>query len=163
MKNVDRLALYVTKHGADSLLIHTIPQTTNWLICQRIDKDLWSITLCNPIGNMTYNLGTVTKKQHLAIWMHLTKLNIEYQTSQRLLARQLKRTIKNFKKIYEQDYAHFLKKGTDQKEQKTNKTKRKNISKNPKKLAKTIHSKIHKKNNSRQRGSSTQTISNTNY
>ncbi len=96
MKNVDRLARYVTKHGSESILIHTIPGTSNWLICQKIEEDKWMLTLGNPMGNVIYNLGLVSNDQHLKLWMQLIRLEIEKKTNQVLAARELRREVKKF-------------------------------------------------------------------
>ena len=101
MKNIDRLARYVTKNGAEDIIIHTIVGTSNWLICQKIEKNKWMVTLCNPMGNVTYNLGTVSDNQHLQLWLELTKMEIEKKTSQIALANELKKTVHRFIKKYD--------------------------------------------------------------
>jgi hypothetical protein len=45
MKNVDRLAKYIATNGANNIMIHTIPGTGNWIVCQKIDKKEWMLHL----------------------------------------------------------------------------------------------------------------------
>ncbi|HEY4507116.1 MAG TPA: hypothetical protein VJH71_03125 [Candidatus Paceibacterota bacterium] len=93
MTNIDKLALHVTKYGEKGILIHTIPKTSNWLVCQKINANEWVITLLNPMGNVTYNLGTITTEQHLNLWQELTRLEIEERVSQIKMAKELKKGI----------------------------------------------------------------------
>ena len=109
MKNVDRLAQHITKHGAENILVHTVPGTSNWLICQKIDDDKWLITLGQPMGNVTYNLGHVSDAQHVELWSRLIKQELETKTSQIALAKDLKERIYNFKKEYVNTYKLFRK------------------------------------------------------
>ena len=103
MRNIDRLAKYVTKHGSESILIHTIPGTSSWIICQKIELNKWLVTMANPMGYVTYNLGTVSDNQHLQLWMELIKMEIEKKTSQVLAARELKNKIHQFLKTYDKN------------------------------------------------------------
>ena len=96
MKNVDRLAQYIAKHGAKNILIHTIPQTSNWLICQKIEIDKWIITLCDPMGDVVYNLGEVTDNDHVQLWLELTKMDIENKANQIKTAQKLKERVNKF-------------------------------------------------------------------
>ena len=137
MKNVDRLARHITKYGSANIMIHTIPKTSNWLVCSKIEKNKWALTLCNPMGNVTYNLGIATDQQHLALWEQLTRLAIETQAKQILLAKQLKDHINKVIKNYDNHYKKFIKKENSRHQSK-------NISKNPKKLAKTTSKKKRK-------------------
>lgn len=101
MKNIERWSSHMTKYGSNSYLVHTVPGTQNWLICQKIEENKWTLILGNPMGNVTYNLGTVTNDQHLQIWKHLTMTTIENKVSQLNIANQYKATIKHFLKNYE--------------------------------------------------------------
>lgn len=109
MRNVDRLARHIAVNGAENIMVHTIPGTGNWLVCQKMDKDKWLITLASPMGNVTYNLGTVSDAQHIDLWGKLIKLELESKTSQVVLAQELKDRIHNFKKAYEKTYKKFTK------------------------------------------------------
>lgn len=109
MKNVDRLAKYITQNGSNGILIHTIPGTQNWIIAQKINEDSWMLTLGDPMGNVTYNVGTVTDKQHTALWRHLVQIEIESRKSQVLLAKELREIIHRFIKSYENKYKKFTK------------------------------------------------------
>jgi hypothetical protein len=122
MKNVERLARHITKNGSENILIHTIPGTKNWLICQKIETDKWALSLCNPMGNVTYNVGTIDDKRHVQLWKELIKTEIELKASQVLLAKEYKEVIHNFITNYENNYKNFLKKEENTKENKTPKT-----------------------------------------
>jgi hypothetical protein len=114
MKNIERLTKYITKNGTKDILIHTIPQTKNWIICQKIEIDKWILTLCDPMGNVTYNLGTVSNKEHINLWMQIIKLDIETKVTQIQLAKELKERVYKFTKKYE-TYQNFIKNKTNKK------------------------------------------------
>jgi len=82
MKNIDRWAKYITCYGSESILIHTIPGTTNWIICQKIEKNKWAMVLGNPMGNVTYNLGLATDEEHLNLWEQILRQEIELKSQQ---------------------------------------------------------------------------------
>ncbi len=109
MINIDRLARHIAKNGPDGILIHTIPKTNNWIICQKMELDKWLLTLCNPMGNVTFNLGTVNNAQHIQLWEEIIRMEIENKVSQMATAKELRNKINNFKKRYEQNYKKFLK------------------------------------------------------
>ena len=77
MRNIEKLAQYVLKHGSESIIVHTIPSTSNWIICQKIDKDKWTVVLCNPMGSVMHNVGSITNQEHINLWMELVKMEIE--------------------------------------------------------------------------------------
>lgn len=81
MKNIERIAKYITKNGAKDIMIHTISNGGNWIICQKVDKDEWSITLSHPMGTDIHKVGTVTDKEQLILWKELAKLKIENDTA----------------------------------------------------------------------------------
>lgn len=109
MKNIDRLSKFVTKNGANSLMIHTVAGTKNWIVAQKIELDKWLVILCNPMGNITYNLGTVNDAQHLQLWNELTTLEIENKINQIETAKELKRKINNLLKNYEKTNKNTIK------------------------------------------------------
>ena len=100
MKNIDRLAKHITKYGAASMLIHTIAGTNNWIVGEKIEINKWLLTLCNPMGNVTYNLGIVSDANHIKLWEEIIRWEIEYNASQILLAKELKKKIYNVLKQY---------------------------------------------------------------
>ncbi|MFA5696724.1 MAG: hypothetical protein WC917_04800 [Bacilli bacterium] len=108
MKNIEKLAKYVTKNGAEGMLIHTIPGTGNWIICQKIEQDKWVLSLEKPLGNITYNLGTVTTEEHVHLWKEIAQMTIE-KASQAKLAKEVKDKIYNFAKKHQKVYRNFLK------------------------------------------------------
>ena len=109
MKNVDRLAKYITKNGPNGVMIHTIPKTNNWIVATKIEVNKWILTLLNPLGNVTFNLGEVTDQQHLELWAELIKIGIENKVSQAKLAKELKDKINQFLKRYEETFKKFIK------------------------------------------------------
>lgn len=72
--NLEKIALAITK-GANNILIHPIPATPLWLVCERKKEKNWKLTLCNPFGT-TYCLvsNNVTDENHLKLWEELVKL-----------------------------------------------------------------------------------------
>jgi hypothetical protein len=81
MNNIEKLAEYMSINGEKSILIHTIPGTPHWIVCQKRDE-LWELTLMQPMGNITYNLGTVNNEQHKNLWLQLIRAEIETKISQ---------------------------------------------------------------------------------
>ena len=96
MSNIDRIAKLIIKNGGKNILIHSIPRTQNWIVAQKIEDDKWSLTLCHPMKNATYNLGIVSDEYHLALWQELTMLEVEGKTNYIKTAQQLRGTIRNF-------------------------------------------------------------------
>ena len=109
MRNIDRFTRLIEKDGASNLLVHSIPGTSQWLICQKIDKEKWVIALCNPMGNTTFNLGTITESEHLALWQEIILLDIKRRIGIAEKAKIYRNTIRNFRKI-KNIYANFIKK-----------------------------------------------------
>lgn len=109
MRNIDRLTRLIEKDGASNLLVHSIPGTSHWLICQKIDKEKWVIALCNPMGNTTFNLGTITESEHLSLWQEIILLDIKKRIGIAEKAEIYRETIRNFRKI-KNIYANFIKK-----------------------------------------------------
>jgi hypothetical protein len=107
MKNINRWANHITKNGIN-VMVHSIYGTTNWIIAQKIAPNKWIISLGNPMGNITYNLGECTEEQHLQLWYDLTQMEIEKKTTQALLAKEMKESIKKFIKTYK-EYKNFKK------------------------------------------------------
>ncbi|MFA5068046.1 MAG: hypothetical protein WC466_08460 [Candidatus Izemoplasmatales bacterium] len=109
MKNIDRITRLIAQNGAGSLLIHSIPGTSHWLLCQKIEKEKWVIVLCNPMGNASFNLGTITSAEHLALWQEIILLDIKRRIGIAEKAKIYRNTIRNFRKI-KNIYANFIKK-----------------------------------------------------
>jgi hypothetical protein len=93
MNNIERLAKHITKYGKESILIHTIPGTPNWIVCQYIGNDNWSLTLIQPLGNVTYNLGIVSNEQHLQLWKELVITEIKNKIKEIQLAKRLSASV----------------------------------------------------------------------
>lgn len=99
MKNIDRLAKYITKYGSETLMVHTIKGTGQWLIAQKIEDDKWLISIEDPMGNATFNLGTVTDAQHYRLWMQLTIREVNSKLSQMKIIQELRKVVNNFLKV----------------------------------------------------------------
>ncbi len=100
MKNVERLNEYIKKEGPDSILIHSIPNSQNWLVCQKTAENLWTLILMNPMNTTLFYLGECNDAQHIEIWTRLTKIEIGNKISQIVLAERLKTKVKLFIKQY---------------------------------------------------------------
>ena len=109
MKNIDRLTQHITKYGIEGNMIHSIPNTNNWIVAQKIEINKWALILMNPMGNVSYNLGTVTDEEHVKLWNLITRMEIENKASQIMMAKNLREEIKNFIKSYEKTYKNFIK------------------------------------------------------
>ena len=109
MKNIDRITKYVAKYGTKGTMIHTIPTTGNWVIAQKIEKNNWMMTMCNPMGNVTYNLGTVSDEEHIMLWKEISTMEIENKIKENQTAKELKNKIYQFTKRYAQTYKKFIK------------------------------------------------------
>lgn len=99
MTNLERITKYIAENGAKSILIHSMPKTSNWILAQKTEPDKWHLTLMNPTGNVTYNLGTVTDAQHLVLWNKLTTMEIYNRASQVVIARALRGEVAKFIKF----------------------------------------------------------------
>jgi hypothetical protein len=106
MKNIDRLTRAITIDKGRGILIHTVYGTKNWIVAEKIEIDKWILTLMDPMGSVTFQLGTVSNKEHLSLWHELIMAEIEKKTSQIAMAKELKRKVYNFKKRW-QTYKKF--------------------------------------------------------
>ena len=93
MRNIEKLANYVTKNGHESILINTIYGTKNWLICQKVSLNTWSILICDPMEYVTYNLGIITNEQHIRLYVELVRKEIEKRTELSLRAKHRSKEI----------------------------------------------------------------------
>ena len=109
MKNIDRLINNITKYGEKGLMIHTIYGTSNWIISQKIEQNKWLLSLENPMGNTSYNLGIITGKQYTKLWKELIKDEIEKKASNIKQANELRNKVNYFIKNHEKNYKNFLK------------------------------------------------------
>ena len=133
MTNIDRITRHIAKNGAENMLIHTLPNTNIWIVAEKIEVNKWVLSMGNPMGNVTYNLGEVTDQQHLNLWQELFRAEINAKISQIERAKQLKKVIYNFNKKYAQNYKKFTKV-----QDKKAKQKRTKLCKKPKRLQKPI-------------------------
>lgn len=109
MKNIDRLTQIMTKNGSKSYMVHTLYGTRNWIVAEKIEEDEWLLSLLDPMGNITYNLGKVNDKQHYQLWIQLTIREVDKKLSQAQQAKELKRTIAKFLKVEKSNYKKLTK------------------------------------------------------
>lgn len=100
MKNIEILNEHIKKYGANSVLIHTIPNSETWLISEKIEDNKWLLTLMNPLGTIQYRLGQCTDKQICYVWEKLIRMEVENYLSQNQLAKQIRSKIKQFLSQY---------------------------------------------------------------
>ena len=77
MINVDRIAQAIAINGANGIIIHTIPNSQNWLVCIKRAENKWEVTMCNPMGKTWLELKTITDKQHGDLLKELIKAEIK--------------------------------------------------------------------------------------
>jgi hypothetical protein len=109
MKNVDRLARLVTKKGTENVLIHSITNSQNWIVGQKINEEEWLMTLCNPMKNVTYNLGIITNGAHIKLWEELTKLELNTRLTTIKIAKEMRNLMKQFMNKNNYKYKRFTK------------------------------------------------------
>lgn len=74
MKNIEKIALAITK-GSENILIHPIPTTSLWIVCEKTKENTWKITLCNPFGTTHCIVSNnVTDENHLKLWEEMVYL-----------------------------------------------------------------------------------------
>ena len=100
MRNIDRIILGLNQKtiSPKKMLIHSIPGTGNWLMCQKIDKHNWLISLGNPTKYIIYNLGIINTNILEEIWKKLTLMKINTKISTRKQAEEFKNVINKFTK-----------------------------------------------------------------
>lgn len=79
MTNAEKIAKWIISEKPKNLLIHTIPKTPFWLICQKNLRNLWEIKLLHPMKTIEYQLGTISDEEHLKIWHQLLNKEFQYQ------------------------------------------------------------------------------------
>lgn len=97
--NIDRLAKHIKDYGKDGILVHSIYGTNQWLVAQRIEKNKWTLMLMKPMENITYNLGTVSHKQHLDLWEELIEREVKEKATILQRAKMLREKVSKFTKI----------------------------------------------------------------
>jgi len=81
MKNIDRIAQIAAKTKGVGIVIHAIPGTRNWIVCQSININKWEMILCDPMGEKMHPLGFITDDQQVKLTFDLFKLEVEQKTS----------------------------------------------------------------------------------
>lgn len=100
MTNIEKVAAYITKHGSESLLIHTVPSTPLWLVCQKLTKQNgWKIIVCNPFQTKHRLVSdNVSDTEHLELWLDLIKLKVSSKITE--ATKDLKKQAQSFRKNY---------------------------------------------------------------
>ena len=109
MKNIDRLTKHVAKNGAENMLIHSVPETGNWVVAEKTETSNWLLSLINPMGNITYNLGLVSQEEHLDLWQEITRMEVESKGNQRIQAKELKQKLYKFIAKNNNEFKMFIK------------------------------------------------------
>lgn len=80
MTNAERIARHIAKHGTQNILVHSIPGTGYWLVCEKTQKTAphWRVHVCHP-ERTTYRLVSenVTDEQHISLWKELTTVQLQ--------------------------------------------------------------------------------------
>ena len=91
MKNIERLTKCIAKEGSNHVLIHSIWGSKNWIVCQKIAENQWLLTMMDPLGNVTYNLGIVSDADHIALWKELVKTEMEERSIKNINGQRVKK------------------------------------------------------------------------
>lgn len=81
MRNIEQLAKDLAKNGAENIIVHTVPGSSNWIICSKVGEDRWIVTIGNPMGSVKYDIGVINNKEHLKLWIELIKAEIKKKTT----------------------------------------------------------------------------------
>lgn len=74
MINAEKIALAIAE-GAKNIVIHEVPTTSLWLVCEKKEDQNWKMTICNPFGTKHHCIATdVTRENYLNLWVELVKL-----------------------------------------------------------------------------------------
>ena len=80
--NLERLSGFIDRHGAESLLIHTVPGTGLWLVAQ-MKKSGWRIEVCYPNQTKKRLVSDhVSNRDHLALWRELIGQSVSSKLKQ---------------------------------------------------------------------------------
>lgn len=96
MTNAQRVAAHVEMHGPDSILVHAIPGTQFWLVAEKIEHNMWALSIMHPLKNSRYQVGVVSNRDHLKLWHELTTLDIDRRAEAVQTARQLRTIVRHF-------------------------------------------------------------------
>jgi hypothetical protein len=99
MKNIDRLAKYIKDYGRNGIEVYSIPGTGQWLVAQKIEKNQWNLMLMKPMENITYNLGTVSAENYLALWKELTEKEVHTKATLIARAKEMRAVVAKFSKV----------------------------------------------------------------
>lgn len=93
--NAERVASHMKEYGAKGILIHTVPGTPFWLVCQlNSQTNKWNITLCHPMHTKAYVIeDDISEDDHYKLWNELikTELSLKVQKTLKDLVGSLKK------------------------------------------------------------------------
>lgn len=92
--NAERVAAHIKEYGAKGILIHTMPGTPFWLVCQSRPDKKWKITLCHPMHTKAYIIDDdISEDDHYKLWNELikTELSLKVQKTLKDLVGSLKK------------------------------------------------------------------------
>lgn len=94
--NTERVAEHIKEYGAKGILIHTIPGTPFWLICQlNAQTEKWKITLCHPMHKKAYTIADeISEKEHFELWNELVQLELSRRV--KIAIKTLKQKMENY-------------------------------------------------------------------
>ena len=94
--NAERIANHIKENGTGGLMIHTVPGTPFWLICQNDKERTWNITLCHPQQTKSYKIAeNISDEEHFELWNQIITLE---------LSRRIRTAIKKLRTHWE----HYL-------------------------------------------------------
>lgn len=74
MTNAEKVAQHIAQHGSAGILVHSVPGTRFWLVCQIVPKKSphWKVVLCDP-NQTTWRLVSdkVSDEDHIRLWNEL--------------------------------------------------------------------------------------------
>lgn len=94
--NLERLSGFIGRHGAKSLLIHTVPGTGLWLVAQKKKSGIeWKIDICYPNQTKTRLISDhVSDYDHITLWKELIGQAVSNKLKQ--AQAEYKKSAKNF-------------------------------------------------------------------
>ena len=98
MNNAQLIAKAIIVNKGEGIIIHTLPGRPEWLVAEKLAQDKWNLILMRPEQNIQYNVGTINNKEHNRLIFELINAEINQKIKSLELAKQMKQTIKNFKK-----------------------------------------------------------------
>lgn len=96
--NAERIAKHIKEYGPKGMLIHTIPGTPFWLVCEENKNKRWKITVCHPMHRKAYNIATdISEAEHFQLWNELVQLELSrrVKTALKTLRKEMENYLRN--------------------------------------------------------------------